>query len=195
MVKVYTKTGDKGTSSLYNGSVRSKTDSYFEALGSVDELQSHLGLLYFKLSLLQPESSQRLQEVLELLQTVQTRLMDIGTSIATPSGSRYEATRFQSHEAELETMIDTLTAPLPPLRNFILPGGSESAALAHICRSVCRRAERYILTVPNPDATAVIYLNRLSDFFFTLARWLNYIQDVPDIVYQMARRRPESKQE
>lgn len=194
MVKVYTKTGDRGTSSLYNGSVRSKTDSYFEALGTVDELQSHLGLLYFKLSLFTSES-QRLQEVLELLQTVQTRLMDIGTSIATPSGSRYEATRFQSHEAELETMIDTLTAPLPPLRNFILPGGSESAALAHICRSVCRRAERFVLTVPSPDATVVIYLNRLSDFFFTLARWLNYIQEVPDIVYQMERRKPESKQE
>ena len=188
MVKVYTKTGDRGTSSLYNGAVRSKTDPYFEALGSVDELQSHLGLLYFKLSLLQGAlESQRLQEVLELLQTVQTRLMDIGTSIATPSGSRYEATRFQSHEAELETMIDTLTAPLPPLRNFILPGGSETAALSHICRSVCRRAERHVLLIPNPDATVVIYVNRLSDFFFTLARWLNHIQNVPDIVYQMAR--------
>ena len=186
MVKVYTKTGDRGTSSLYNGAVRSKTDPYFEALGSMDELQSHLGLLYFKLSLL-PEAPQRLQEVLDLLQTVQTRLMDMGTSVATPSGSRYEATRFPSHEAELETMIDVLTAPLPPLRNFILPGGSEAAALSHICRSVCRRAERHVLLIPNPDATIVIYLNRLSDFFFTLARWVNYIQEVPDVVYQMAR--------
>ena len=88
---------------------------------------------------------------------------------------------------ELETMIDTLTAPLPPLRNFILPGGSETAALSHICRSVCRRAERHVLLIPNPDATVVIYVNRLSDFFFTLARWLNHIQNVPDIVYQMAR--------
>lgn len=188
MVKVYTKTGDRGTSSLYNGSVCSKTDSYFEALGTVDELQSHLGLLYYKMIQLESSSEQRLEEVLNLLHTVQTRLMDIGTSIATPSGSRYEATRFASHELELESMIDILTAPLPPLKNFILPGGSEVAALAHICRSVCRRAERHVLTVPNPDATVVIYLNRLSDFFFTLARWLNFQQDVPDIVYQMQRK-------
>jgi cob(I)alamin adenosyltransferase len=182
MVKVYTKTGDRGTSSLYNGSVRSKTDPYFEALGSVDELQSHLGLLIYKLTLLSRES---LADVQELLQTIQTRLMDIGTSIATPSGSRYEVTRFSSSEAELERMIDVLTAPLLPLRNFILPGGSEPAALSHICRSVCRRAERHVLLIPNPDPSVVIYLNRLSDFFFTLARWFNFQQDSPDIVYQM----------
>jgi cob(I)alamin adenosyltransferase len=190
MVKVYTKTGDRGTSSLYNGMVCSKTDCHFDALGSVDELQSHLGLLYYKLSILSSERSERserseVDEVQELLQVIQTRLMDIGTSIATPSGSRYESTRFQSHEAELETMIDTLTTALPPLKNFILPGGSESSALAHICRSVCRRAERHLLLVPNPDSTALIYINRLSDFFFTLARWLNFHQNIPDIVYQM----------
>lgn len=189
MVKVYTKTGDRGTSSLYNGSVRSKTDPYFEALGSVDELQSHVGLLYFKMRLMQDD--ELLLDVAELLQTVQTRLMDICTSIATPSGSRFEITRFQFHETELETMIDQLTAPLPPLKNFILPGGSETAALAHICRSVCRRAERHVLVIPNPDPPAVIYLNRLSDFFFTLARWLNFHQNVPDIVYQM-KKRPQS---
>ena len=196
MVKVYTKTGDRGTSSLYNGSVRSKTDAFFEALGSVDELQSHLGLLCYKLGSF--SSSSRLEEVQELLQIIQTRLMDIGTSIATPSGSRYEATRFDSHEAELETMIDTLTAPLAPLRNFILPGGSEAASQAHICRSVCRRAERHLLMIPSPDATAVIYLNRLSDFFFTLARWLNFTQGVPDVVYQMKKKQAttsESKQQ
>lgn len=187
MVKVYTKTGDRGSSSLYNGAVRSKTDAYFEALGTVDELQSHLGLLYYKLVQLDDNSSARFVEVNDLLHVIQTRLMDIGTSIATPSGPRYEATRFASHESELETMIDTLTAPLPPLKNFILPGGTEVAALAHICRSVCRRAERHVLSVPSPDATVVIYLNRLSDFFFTLARWLNFQQDVPDIVYQMQR--------
>ena len=186
MVKVYTKTGDRGTSSLYNGSVRSKTDSYFEALGSIDELQSHLGLLYYKLSLLSAQVTY-VTSVQELLQTIQTRLMDIGTSVATPSGSRYESTRFASHEKELETAIDTLTEPLPPLRNFILPGGTETASLAHICRSVCRRAERHLLVIPNPDTTAVIYLNRLSDFFFTLARWLNWVQQVDDVVYQMKR--------
>jgi cob(I)alamin adenosyltransferase len=194
MVKVYTKTGDRGTSSLYNGSVRSKTDSYFEALGSVDELQSHLGLLYYKMNLLSVHNAELVPTVyLDLLHTVQTRLMDIGTSIATPSGSRYESTRFASHEKELEEAIDTLTAPLAPLRNFILPGGSETASLAHICRSVCRRAERHLLMIPNPDATAVIYLNRLSDFFFTLARWLNWVQGVNDIVYQMSRAETKSE--
>lgn len=186
MVKVYTKTGDRGTTSLYNGSVKSKTDPYFEALGTVDELQSHLGLLSYKVNLIPGERLQG-RDVLDWLNVIQTRLMDMGTSIATPSGFRYEATRFPPHETELELWIDSMTTPLAPLKNFILPGGSEAAGLSHICRSVCRRAERHVLLIPNPDSTVVIYLNRLSDFFFTLARYLNYIQDVPDIVYQMQR--------
>jgi cob(I)alamin adenosyltransferase len=183
MVKVYTKTGDRGTSSLYNGEVRSKTDDYFEALGSVDELQSQLGLLCFKLVFVGDIGL--CPSIQELLQVIQTRLMDIGTSIATPSGRQYERTRFVSHEEELESMIDLMTAQLPKLTNFILPGGSEAAAVAHICRSVCRRAERTVLVTLNPDASAVIYLNRLSDFFFTLARYINHALNIPDVVYQM----------
>jgi cob(I)alamin adenosyltransferase len=184
MVKVYTKTGDRGTTSLYNGARCPKTDSCFDALGSVDELQSQLGLVIVKVSLLPQEN---INVVLELLQTIQTRLMDIGTSIATPDGRNYEKTRFGAHEAELERAIDTMTAQLPPLTNFILPGGSEVASLVHICRSTCRRAERCILALTNPDATVVVYMNRLSDYFFTLARYLNLLLGVSDVIYQMKR--------
>jgi len=179
MVKVYTKRGDGGSSSLYNGTVLSKTSLYFEALGSVDELSSHVGHLIVLL-----EHHAELRVFQSSLKTVLTRLMDMGSSIATPDGRNYNKTRFESHEHEVEQWIDFLDTMLPRLTNFILPGGTEPAAVAHICRSVCRRAERSVLNVtPRVDVTIPIYLNRLSDFFFTLARYINMVLQVPDVIY------------
>jgi cob(I)alamin adenosyltransferase len=178
MVKVYTKAGDKGTSSLYNGTKLPKNHYFFEALGSIDELSSHLGHLIVLLS-----GNNDFFVLCSPLKLVQTRLMDMGSSIATPDGRNFEKTRFQRHEREVEQWIDFLDTMLPRLTNFILPGGTEPAAVAHICRSVCRRAERQVLSVPNVEEAITIYLNRLSDFFFTLARYVNLVLNVPDVIY------------
>jgi cob(I)alamin adenosyltransferase len=178
MVKVYTKQGDKGTTSLYNGTRLPKNSFYFEALGAIDELSSHLGHLVVLLS-----SHDQLRLFNSSLKTVQTRLMDMGSSIATPDGRNYKKTRFERQEDEVERWIDFLDTMLPRLTNFILPGGSEPAAVAHVCRSVCRRAERNVLSVVNVDESISIYLNRLSDYFFTLARYINLVLDQPDIIY------------
>ncbi len=178
MVKVYTKQGDRGTSSLYNGTKLPKNHYYFEALGSIDELASHLGHLTVLLS-----KRTDFSVLIPPLKLVQTRLMDMGSSIATPDGRNFEKTRFHRHETEVEQWIDFLDTMLPRLTNFILPGGTEEASVAHVCRSVCRRAERQVVSVPGVEEAVCIYLNRLSDFFFTLARYINHVFQVPDVVY------------
>jgi len=173
-VKIYTKTGDKGGTSLFSGGRVSKDSSRIEAYGTVDELNSLLGLLTAEE--LPSEMSERLREI-------QGSLFAIGSLLADPKGKLGdEAGSFSP--GTLEGWIDTMDSELPELRAFILPGGCREAALAHVARSVCRRAERRVVAVDGFDSVVVAYLNRLSDLFFVLARWLNARGGIPDVEWR-----------
>jgi cob(I)alamin adenosyltransferase len=170
-MKIYTRTGDQGQTSLLGGSRVPKDHLRIEAYGTVDELNSHLGLL-------RDWSTERHKA---MLQEVQTTLFSIGSRLA--SGSDAEADSFkvpQVTDAEitaLETAMDELDKDLPVMRNFILPGGHPSVSQAHICRTVCRRAERRCVQLGVQEEVPAIlirYLNRLSDLLFVMARSLGH---------------------
>jgi len=150
---------------------RSKSDGVFEALGDTDELNSVLGIVR--------EYASNDSELSERLSVIQSRLLDIGSSIATPlndtsSQKRLERASFDpSHVVTLERWIDDLDSKVPPLRNFILPSGGLCSAHLHLARSVCRRAERHCVALSQSgqtEASVGMYMNRLSDFFFAAAR-------------------------
>ncbi len=182
--KIYTKTGDGGNSSLFTGERRPKSDEVFEALGTIDELSSHIGLAM-------AHSRGLKHPLLEQLQRIQCILQDVGSAVATPYSSarkiHQERTQFsQRHTSELEEWIDEYTAELPPIQNFILPGGSLTSATLHIARSVCRRAERKVQPICDKDEVdreAMKYLNRLSDFLFTAARIAAKIDNTEELIY------------
>ncbi|XP_048412557.2 corrinoid adenosyltransferase [Stegostoma tigrinum] len=170
--KIYTKTGDKGFSSTFTGERRRKDDVVFEALGSTDELTSAIGLaVEFCL-----EQGFEFEEELYKIQCV---LQDVGSNVATPISSAREShlkrTAFSEKPViELEKWIDQYTKQLPPLSNFILPSGGKCSASLHLARAICRRAERSmfrIVQAGEADQNAARYLNRLSDYLFTLARY------------------------
>jgi cob(I)alamin adenosyltransferase len=167
-MKIYTKGGDKGKTSLLSGERVEKNHHRIEAYGCVDELNSFMGLLV-------TEVANKQQAV--FLSELQHTLFNIGTHLAIQSQVAFKVPPIKAEIAErIEKEIDKLNAELPPLKAFILPGGSKAASLAHVCRSVCRRAERLITAIPeaetrNPEIVPII--NRLSDYFFVLARFLN----------------------
>ena len=167
--KIYTRTGDKGTTALGNGERIEKFDLRVIAYGSVDELNSNVGLAvqYANESLIQD------------LQKIQNDLFDLGADFCKPiSESKNETSiselRISSNQVmRLEQQIDALNESLDPLKSFVLPGGSLSASQLHLCRTVCRRAERYAVELASKEvinAEALKYLNRLSDWFFVAAR-------------------------
>ena len=184
---IYTKTGDKGMTSLVGGQRVSKTDPRLEAYGTVDELNSQLGLL---LTYIETDDDR------ELLTQVQNDLFVVGGYLATDSSD----TKHQGQIVVSDTMvgmieaaIDRIDASLPPLRAFILPGGSRGSAVCHVCRTVCRRAERRILELSNRlteqgsgeiDANVLRYINRLSDFLFVLARKMNIIANKDENIWK-----------
>ena len=182
-MKIYTKTGDKGETSLFTGRRVPKNDPFIEALGSVDECNSTLGaaLAFFSKS---PE----MNEVRRQIELIQHALFDLGAALATPqttaNSSKIEKTRFDKEEIEmLEKWIDAMEDQLPPLHTFILPGGHPAGALLHISRSVCRRAERRVLPIHrNADVNdnVIIYLNRLSDYLFSVSRYVNFVNQLPE---------------
>ena len=197
--KIYTKTGDEGESSLFNGQRRRKDDLVFAALGDSDELNAAIGLAraHCEASAVTGSSTEsdflrRRMELVPQLSVVQSRLLDLGSAVATPltqsSEKRLARTSFDdggSSTALLEQWIDEMDAQLPPLRNFILPGGGLAAASLHVARSVCRRAERAVVPLVRDgecESAAAMYLNRLSDYLFVAAR---YAAD-GDVVYQKA---------
>lgn len=153
--KVYTRTGDAGQTSLYNGSRRSKTDQEFEALGDVDELNSAIGVAR---EFLDPT----LSGLLEQLEEIQSRLIDVGTSIATPlstsSKGKLDRAKFPEGKVRLlEQQIDAMDEELPPLKNFILPSGGPGASFLHVARGVCRRAERKVVFLVGQDQVCHCY--------------------------------------
>ena len=179
--KIYTKTGDKGSSSLFNGERRRKDDQVFVALGDSDELNALLGVACAHCEVDGESGNARSAALVPHLNVVQSRLLDMGSAIATPltqsSEKRLQRTAFDDSGGDalqLEQWIDAFDAELPPLRNFILPGGGLPAASLHVARAVCRRAERSVVPLVldgDCDVSAQIYLNRLSDYLFVAGRW------------------------
>jgi cob(I)alamin adenosyltransferase len=173
VVKIYTRTGDEGETSLFGGERVGKNDPRIEAYGSLDELNAYLG--WFR-------SVTREQDLARTVSGIQPVLFDLGAHLATPSGAekaRRILPRLSAEKiAELERTIDTLETELPPLTAFVLPGGSAESALLQVTRAVCRRAERAVVhaarehDVDVPEA-GLAYLNRLSDLLFVMARVVN----------------------
>ena len=187
-IKIYTKTGDKGLTSNYVGNRIPKDDVIVEALGSTDELSSQIGLT--RAWIANRHTSHEHQELLSLLAGVQCCLQDIGSHIATPPHTK-QAASLPSLSAELikelESHIDAMTSQLPPLKNFILPGGGVTAGHLHVARSVCRRSERRVVPLVRAGDVSEqvgVYLNRLSDFLFTAARWVSHVEGEKDTIYK-----------
>lgn len=183
-MKIYTKTGDKGETSLFTGQRVPKTDPFIEALGTVDECNSALGTALAFL----PQTSQ-MDPVRLQLETIQHALFDVGAAIATPitraATHKIKKTRFDHEEIEeLEKWIDKMEAELPPLKAFILPSGHPAGAALHLARSICRRAERRVIQLgADVSETVLIYLNRLSDYFFSVSRYVNFLVKYPETLW------------
>lgn len=181
-MKIYTKTGDRGETSLFGGGRVSKSDLRVVAYGEVDELNSFVGLLIAELV---SGEGQKLPEAVALsgfLHNLQNRLFDLGAELAT-GDARFLAKlprRISKQDiSQIERAIDSMQENLEPLKNFILPGGGKPAALAHVCRAVARRAERAMVRCGIPDVL-VAFMNRVSDYFFVLARHLNRLQGIAE---------------
>ncbi|MCF8177653.1 MAG: cob(I)yrinic acid a,c-diamide adenosyltransferase [Sulfuritalea sp.] len=172
--KIYTRTGDAGTTGLGDGSRTPKNSLRITALGEVDELNSVIGLML----------CEELPEPLrELLTGIQHDLFDLGGELSIPGAVLLKTTQPE----RLEAAIDSYNQELSPLKEFILPGGSRAAAVTHLARTVCRRAERAVVTLAAEEAVADagrMYLNRLSDLLFVLGRWLNKQAGCGDVLWQ-----------
>ena len=171
--KIYTRTGDDGTTGMADGSRLSKADAIFDTMGDIDELNSHIGMIRAQLTALPTHHPKQTDaELMHTLTIIQHLLFNVGGELAMPE---YQGVNEQ-HTAWLEAQIDTLNQSLPPLKDFILPTGSALVSQLHIARSVCRRAERQAvaLQTQRSDAirpTAVSFINRLSDWLFVAARF------------------------
>jgi cob(I)alamin adenosyltransferase len=180
--KLYTRTGDQGETALFGGDRVPKDHPRVEAYGSVDELNSALGVA---------ASFIRQRRVVVALQSIQNELLNLGSELAAESGSGREMSRTfidsEGRIADLERLIDEYDAKLPALRTFILPSGSQAGALLHLARSICRRAERAVVRLAHQEDVnpqAVVYLNRLSDLLFVLARYVNKAARKPETTWR-----------
>ncbi len=182
-MKIYTRTGDDGTTGLFGGARVRKDAALLDAYGTVDETNAAVGLARSYL-----RNVAAAEELDGVLSDIQHRLFRLGADLATPLTSKAKIVRVTKEEILwMEDTIDTYTGRLPALREFILPGGSPAAAALHLARTVCRRAER--LTVEtftelslNPECVPM--LNRLSDLLFVLARYANLVEEVPEIAWR-----------
>jgi cob(I)alamin adenosyltransferase len=177
-MKIYTKTGDQGQTGLFDGTRVSKSDARVDAYGEVDELNGWLGLV---------RAGGVDAEIGAMLDQLQKDLFAVGAMMADPG--HHIATRVkkalldEKDVARLEGWIDTLEASIPPLRKFILPGGSQAGASLHVARTVCRRAERRMIALGAKaiDSNVLVYVNRLSDLLFVMARAVNARAGIPEI--------------
>jgi cob(I)alamin adenosyltransferase len=166
-MKIYTKTGDAGETGLFGGGRVPKDDPRVQAYGDVDELNAWIGLV---IAIHQPEFEA------SVLESIQRDLFTIGAELATPNPDKVRSPLDAETVAALERVIDSYDAQLKPLKNFILPGGNPKAAALHVARTVCRRAERAVVTLARAHTVnplIIHYLNRLSDLLFVLARAVN----------------------
>jgi cob(I)alamin adenosyltransferase len=172
--RIYTRTGDDGSTGLGDGRRVAKDDPRVEAIGAVDELNSALGLLATEV--LPPD-------IRPTIADIQHELFDLGGELSIPGRVALQ----ESQVERLENQLDHLNEPLSPLKEFILPGGCRAAAMTHLARAVCRRAERRVIALARTETVnpvAIRYLNRLSDFLFVLARALNRAAGQPDVLWQ-----------
>ncbi len=181
-MKIYTKGGDKGETGLFGGDRVPKNSARIEAYGTIDELNSFIGLVITEV---------KSGEIKDLLTIIQNQLFTVGSDLATPINdktSKYDIPRVEeSFFKNAEDQIDKFDAQLKPLEHFILPGGTKSAAILNICRTVCRRAERRVVALKAAEKineNIIIFLNRLSDLFFVLSRFENMISGIPDVIWK-----------
>ena len=179
LTKIYTRTGDDGTTGLGDGSRLAKDSLRIESIGAVDELNSCIGrVLAHDVPI----------AVRQCLEDVQHDLFELGAELCLPGVTKIEA----SHLARLEKQLDDFNRDLPGLKEFILPGGGAAAADAHVARTVCRRAERSVVALGKKESSGDggrRYLNRLSDLLFVLARVLNRAEGKPDVLWQQGKNR------
>lgn len=178
-MKIYTKTGDKGQTSLFGGERVGKNNIRIQAYGSLDELNSFIGFAITQV---------KNEKIKQVLFNLQNKLFIVGSDLATPSTEKNKKLNIQRTPAEfiteIEMLIDEFSADLEELKNFILPGGSAGAALLHICRTIARRAEREIVELKQSEQITeniIIFTNRISDLFFVLSRYENKHSNIPDI--------------
>ena len=170
---IYTKTGDKGQTSLSNGKRVNKSDPIIEVYGQIDELSSAIGVAISKTKNLKLKTD---------LRKVQNDLFSVGSSLFSQD-EKYLGGRIK----EFENLIDEFTKDIPKLNHFILPGGGEAGSTLHLARAICRRAERGVVRLKQKievDEIMIAYLNRLSDLLFTMARFINYKENKKEIVWQ-----------
>jgi len=168
-LKIYTRTGDQGDTSLFGGARVPKDDPRIDAYGTVDELNAFIGLA---------RATWPSSPLDDDLGRIQSDLFDVGAHLASPGSARFagvDPTRIE----ELELAVDAMESELTPLSNFILPGGCATAAQLHVARTICRRAERLVVALH--DESSIAYLNRLSDFLFVAARFANLKHGVDDV--------------
>ena len=172
-MKIYTRTGDTGSTALFGGDRVAKSHPLIDAYGTVDEANSVLGVARSHL-----EGAPGAERLTPVLAALQDDLFVLGADLATPLDAKARVPRIESaHVEQLEAHIDAFEADLPPLKHFILPGGTPAAAQLHVARTVCRRAERLTHAASDDfeiNTQAAVYLNRLSDLLFVLARWTNH---------------------
>lgn len=186
LTKIYTKGGDKGSTSLVGGQRVSKSSLRLEAYGTVDELNSHVGMLRTLLN--NPKGNWQIQSR-SWLELIQHELFDLGSVLATAVGDHFPSMAdFEDpkRESRLEDEIDLMIANLPSLNSFVLPGGSLLNAQAHVCRTVCRRAERLVCALEEHESGrpgTLRYLNRLSDWLFAFSRYVSAEEGAPEYLW------------
>lgn len=189
-MKIYTKVGDAGQTSLFGGTKVSKADLRIRAYGGLDELNAFLGLAVTELS-----SGDFPAEIQKRLQRVQEELFQLGAELATPPGKNVGIPLIDENDVkQLEIEIDEMDERLAPMKNFILPGGTKFAAFTHVARTVCRRTERDLVSLEhslqeaNPPQSlrpvVIQYINRLSDYLFVTARWINFLSNVQELPWK-----------
>lgn len=180
-MKIYTKKGDKGQTRIIGKKIVDKDDARVESYGTVDELNSWVG---YTISILTPETAVLKDE----LEEIQQQLFDAGTDLATLNDDPKRDFIFNADAVKwLEGKIDTYTEAVPPVQKFILPGGNQPASALHVARTITRRAERNIVTLQGEDdinKDVLVFINRLSDYFFAAARYANMLGKNEDILYR-----------
>ncbi len=194
ITKVYTRTGDAGQTGLVGGKRLPKDHPRIEAYGSVDELNSVLGIVLS--FLVQKDASKRRDKLELILEAIQQKLFDLGSELATLPGDEYVGQiTLQAEDSEwLEEIIDTMNDELQSLKSFILPGGTSLNAFLHLARTVCRRTERDILKLKQIDLVSpeiIKYINRLSDFLFVAGRWVTETLGETETLWQPGKSAPD----
>ena len=178
---IYTRTGDKGTTSLFDATRVLKSSERVETYGTIDELNSVIGVAIAELG----TQNQELRTVSDELEQIQRDLLEIGAALANPKALPIKG--LNKRPTDFEKLIDKMTDKLPELKNFILPGGGKAGSLLHIARTIARRAERRIVGLiqnEKVDQDIVIYVNRLSDLLFTMSRFVNHQENKKETVWK-----------